>query len=102
MNNASCPLCGIELQHEFIDEELESGETVTKIQEEQMQIWVHNPRNLHEDILVSVHKDCYDKVKVVYPTFDKPTEKDWASPRLPFISGSKITLRALSASTERP
>lgn len=121
MKRPICPLCGVELQHEYVTKEgyvyrpanpLEPMPTtitlvpgpVTVKQEEQVQFWVHNPRSIHEDILVTAHKACYDKAKAAYPSFDVPTEKDWGNPRLPVIgSDSKIILRPLSSSLlEKP
>lgn len=85
MKRPLCPLCGIELQHEYLTEALESGVTVTRQQEKHVQIWIHNPRYIHEDIQVSVHEECYKKVKAAYPNLDYPTQNDWANPRIPTI-----------------
>lgn len=62
----------MDLKHEF--------EPDGKLIEEQVDIWIHNPNNIHEDIKIKAHKACFDKVKLAYPDFDKPTEVDWAKP----------------------
>jgi len=85
MKKTPCILCGIELEDEYVDVRDDAGRVSQKLSEKHAQIWVHNPRNLHEDILVPVHKVCYDKVKASYAEFDIPTEKDWNDPKIPAI-----------------
>jgi hypothetical protein len=62
-----CPICSKKLK--------------TKDEESQGEYWMHDPRNIHVDVLVSAHQDCIDKVKETYPTFDQPTQADYGDVR---------------------
>lgn len=48
------------------------------LKEPQVKYWAHDPRNLHVDVEVTVHKECYDKIKKDYPDFDQPVQ-DYAT-----------------------
>jgi len=85
MKRPKCPLCQQSLKHE--GETDEKGNPV----EEQVKYWMHNPKNLHEDIQVTGHKVCVEKVKRLYPGFDSPTEKDWGNPTFPVIRGQSVS-----------
>ena len=63
-----------------------------KVIEPQISYWMHDPRSLHRDILMTVHQTCFDKVKLVYPDFDQPAE-DWDVWKLPTIKDGIITLK---------
>ncbi len=54
---------------------------------EQVEYFAHNPKDVHRDIRVYAHKDCFEKVKTVakYKDFDKPTEADFSKPIYPKI-----------------
>ncbi len=96
MKRPICPLCRVELQHEYAMSP-EEGETGPKRLEEHIQFWMHNPNNLYEDIFVTAHKSCHGKVKASFPDFDNPTQQDWHNPMLPFIlQNDQVVLRKLS------
>lgn len=97
-----CPICGIGLEHEYVTETLPMGATVTHIQQEHVQFWMHNPANPHEDILVPAHKMCVDKAKAVYPNFDQPTEADLAKPTIPTINEKDEVVLAVAKTITKP
>jgi hypothetical protein len=70
MVQPKCQICGKDL---ISNEGYEDAEK-TKLIEPQVSYWAHDPRNLHTDVLVVAHKECFDKVKAVHPDFDKPIE----------------------------
>lgn len=80
-----CILCGNELQPEFTTDK--DGKQY--MNEAHSSIWIHNPRNLHEDIKVTIHQSCYDTAKKVSPNFDIPTQNDYADYKVPFIGADK-------------
>ena len=89
-----CPLCGVELKHETeLDKD---GKEV--IVEPHVGIFIHNPKGLHEDIRVQVHKTCHVKVVALYPNYALPTQADWAAPKLPSIQpNGSVILKNLTA-----
>lgn len=92
MKRPICPLCGVELNHATARDK----DDKVIIVEEQIEIDIHNPRYIHEDVKVMVHKACHDKVKALYPNYDSPTQADWAAPKLPFIGvDGKVSLKDL-------
>lgn len=121
-----CPLCGLELE-QYVADTLGLSDAVTQAEailanktlpiadavtlalqvltdkqvrvEKHVAYWMHNPRNLHEDILVTAHQDCFDKVKKAYPNFANPAETDWKAPTFPSIKDGKISLKTLSEFT---
>jgi hypothetical protein len=60
------------------------------------QLWMHNPKNIHEDILVPAHTACIDKVKTVYAKLGEPTQDDWKDPRFPTVVADKVVLKTLA------
>lgn len=88
-----CFLCGQPLEPEYVSSE--NGTQV--LNEKHHQVWIHNPRYLHEDVKVDIHEGCYLEVKAIFPSFDKPTQLDYANPMLPKINaGGSISLFPLS------
>jgi len=62
------------------------------LKEPQVSYRINDPRNLHADVLVTVHKECYDKIKVVHTDFD--TFKEDYSPTYPTLDDKgAITLK---------
>jgi len=80
-----CILCGVALKHET-DIDKDGNEIVI---EKHTEISIHNPCNLHEDIKIPAHAECYKKTKEVFPTFDMPTQADLKEPKIPFIMPDK-------------
>jgi len=61
--------------------------------ESQVSYWAHDPRNLHADVLVTAHKECFDKIKAVHPDFDISVE-DYATCKYPTLDETgKIVLK---------
>jgi hypothetical protein len=64
------------------------------LKEPQVSYWAHDPRNLHVDVLVTAHKECFDKVKAIQPNFDIPQE-DYATCKYPTLDETgKIILKS--------
>jgi hypothetical protein len=82
-----CSICGLDL----MSNEGKDGEG--KIIEPQTSYWMHDPRNIHVDVQVTAHTDCYDKVKTSYPNFDKPVQTDYAAVKYPVLSGTTVSLK---------
>lgn len=66
----------------------------TKLIEPQVSYWAHDPRNLHVDVLVVAHQECFDKVKEIYINFDKPIQ-DYDSCTFPVIENGEIKLKTV-------
>ncbi len=66
-----CSICGQDLMS---NDGYEGNDENKVLKEPQVKYWMHNPRNLHEDILVTTHKECFEKIKAVYPDFDNPIQ----------------------------
>lgn len=81
-----CTICGKDLMSN------EGKDSDGNIVETQTQYWMHDPRNLHVDVLVTAHTPCFDKVKVTYKDFDKPTQ-DYATFKYPVLSGDTVSLK---------
>jgi len=64
--------------------EMIDGKEVKTLVEPQISYWAHDPRNLHVDVLVTAHKECYDKIKTLYKDFDLPVE-DYATYKIPTL-----------------
>ena len=87
MIRPKCPLCGKDLKHPYETKEV-NGEMKEVLVEEQVSYWMHNPRLIQEDILVTAHKECFDKVKKVFPDFDQPVQEE--NPLFPVINSDLI------------
>jgi hypothetical protein len=59
----------------------------------QVQYWAHDPRNLHVDVLVTAHKECFDKIKETNNNFDKPTQ-NYANHKYPTLKDGVVTLKS--------
>lgn len=70
MIQPKCPICSKDLMS---NEGYEDQEHKV-LKEPQVKYWMHDPRNLHVDVLVVAHQDCFDKVKAVHSDFDKPIQ----------------------------
>ena len=66
-----------------------------KVIEPQISYWMHDPRSLHRDILVTVHENCHKSVKKIFPNFDNPTSDDWDNPLFPTIDGDIVEMKNL-------
>lgn len=98
MKPSVCPLCEVAMDFDTTDKE---GNPVEK----HVEICMHNPKLLQEDIKVLAHRLCYEKAKAVYPKFDQPTEADYASPKIPNVDrNGVVTLKDLMrfSPVERP
>ena len=105
MIKPTCQICNKELlggYQEIIHADIEKKELPKEEKDgllalpEQKAYFAHNPNNLHQDIEVFAHMDCFNKVKEnsKYKDFDKPTEKDLLKPVFPkIISGGIVELK---------
>jgi hypothetical protein len=93
MIKTKCILCGLDLKDNDGFDDSDFGKVLI---EPQVKIWVHDPRSIHYDIQVTVHKVCYDKVKTIYPDFDKPTQADWSNPKYPVIDKDVVSLKTIT------
>lgn len=95
MKKPKCPICGKDLEGGYqkiiyseidkLDIPQEQKEELKKLPEQES-YHAHDPRDIHRDIEFFVHKECFDKVKKIYPDFDKPTQDDWADVKYPIIN----------------
>jgi hypothetical protein len=95
MIKPKCIICGKKLlggYQKIIYEEIdkmdipqEEKDELKKLPE-QVEYYVHDPRDIHRDIPVYVHKSCFDKVKAIYPNFDNPTQDDYSNVQYPIIN----------------
>ena len=89
MVQPKCQICSKDLMSNGGYEDMEH----TKLIEPQISYWAHDPRNLHVDVLVVAHKECFDKVKAIYKDFDNPVE-DYATCKYPTLDETgKIVLK---------
>lgn len=86
MIQPKCTICGLDLTSN------EGRDTEGKVVEPQVSYFMHDPRSLHRDILVTAHKDCFDKVKLVYPNFDQPVQ-DYDTWKIPRLKDGVISLK---------
>jgi len=85
MIQPKCSICNMDLMSNegYKTEMIEGKETKTLV-EPQVSYWAHDPRNLHVDVLVVAHKECFDKVKETYKDFDQP-KQDYDICKYPII-----------------
>ena len=90
MIQPKCSICGKDLMSNDGYEDTEK----TKLIERQVSYWAHDPRNLHVDVLVVAHQECFDKIKEVNSDFDKP-KQDYEDFKYPTIDKTgKVILKA--------
>jgi hypothetical protein len=93
MVQPKCSICGKDLMsNEGFRKEMINDMEVKILIEPQISYWAHDPRNLHVDVLVTAHKECYNKIKASYKNFDSPVE-DYATCRFPTLKDGVITLK---------
>ena len=94
MIQPKCPICNKDLMsNEGYEVKMIDGKEVKTLIEPQVSYWMHDPRNLHTDVLVTAHKECFDKVKAVYKDFDQPTQ-DYDTCKFPTIDKTgKVSLK---------
>jgi len=59
---------------------------------EQISYWAHDPNDLHRDIEVFAHLECFLKVKQQFKDFDQPIQ-DYDTFKYPIIENDKIVLK---------
>lgn len=91
-----CSICDLELAGGYqeiihadvdkLDIPQEQKDELKKLPE-QKEYFAHDPKNLHVDVRVYAHLECFNKVKAVvkYKDFDKPTQVDWEKPIYPKV-----------------
>lgn len=83
-----CPICFKDL--------LPPEKPGDKVSEKESQVtyWMHDPANIHVDVEVRAHKECYDKVKKVYKELGQPTQTDYEDVKYPIIKDGIISMTA--------
>lgn len=91
MKRPICILCRCDIKPETVVDE--KGQQL----EPQTLIWIHNPRNLHEDVQTPVHTACLEKVTSVYTKFGTSIEQyDMWTTMVPCIDSKGIvTIQSL-------
>lgn len=95
MIRPKCILCGVDLKHPYETKEID-GKPIEVLVEEQVNLWIHDPRNTHVDVNITLHKSCYDKIKALYPNIDKVTSLKGTAIRYPVLEGETLVLKTLS------
>ena len=80
------------MSNEGYKTEMIEGKEIKTLVEPQVSFWQHDPRNLHVDVLVVAHKECFDKVKETYKDFDQP-KQDYTI-KYPTLEDGVITLKS--------
>jgi hypothetical protein len=72
--------------------EMINDKEVKTLMEPQISYYMHDPKNLHADVLVTAHQSCFDKVKAEYKDFDLPVQ-DYGTCKYPTLGkDGKIVL----------
>jgi len=90
MVNPKCIICGTDLK----DNEGYDGDG--NLVEQQVKYYMHDPNDLHRDVLVTAHKDCFDKAKKVSAAIGKPTQTDLANPKFAVIENDAVVLKTVT------